>query len=54
MKIFKALAEYFRVDTLVYHTAFISFWIPKRQAIFKSYQPFHLLTGPADSAKKAG
>ena len=59
-----------------WHTARISFWIPKRQAIstdtsfeikmmmkiyaieiiFKSHKPFqsYLLTGQADSAKKAG
>ena len=58
------------------HNVYISFWIPRRQAIstdtsfeikmmvktyaieiiFKSHKPFqsYLLTGQADSAKKAG
>ena len=63
-------------STLLYHTACISFWTSKRQAIctdnsfilkkinknenkkekMKSHEPFqsYLLTGQADSAKKAG
>ena len=67
------LAAYFQQAN---HTACISFWIPKRQAIstdtsfevrmmmkiyaieiiLKSHEPFqsYMLTGQADSAKKAG